>query len=107
MFIKIKCSGNIILINTDDIYYITKDIQYLIIRTRDKKIRYRGNLYNFFSQLPNTHFIRCHKSFIVNINEIKEITSFNNTSFNVILKDIDDNVVMSQRALKEFTQSIS
>lgn len=49
------------------------------------------------SRLPEKHFVRIHRSTIININYISRIEKWFNNSFKVYLKGIETPVVMSRR----------
>jgi len=74
-FIKIN---NTTIINEDDIDYIKKDGMKLVYCTASKNYE----TYNSFSKvqgcLPD-NFVRCHKSYIININNIKHLSNNRNT----------------------------
>lgn len=69
--------GNKNIINQDDIQYIKKDGMKLIVYT-NKKV-YES--YSSFSKIQDSlsdNFVRCHKSYIANVNNITNIESGNN-----------------------------
>lgn len=101
MLLDLKYTDKIIIIDTDEIYYITKNGQYISIKFRDKTIEHRGNLYNIHYLLPKDSFIRCHKSFIVNVKKILSINTYSNTTYNVKFRDINDEIYMSRKSLKD------
>lgn len=49
------------------------------------------------SRLPGKHFVRIHRSTIININYIEKIEKWFNNSFKVFLKEISEPVVISRR----------
>ena len=68
----IKVSNKNILINSNEIDYIKRDGMKLVFYTKDKSYE----MYSSFSKLQNklpTNFIRCHKSFIANVNNISKL----------------------------------
>ncbi len=70
--------GNKTLVKQDDIQYIKKDGMKIVFYTDKDKYE----TYNSFSKLENKlpeQFVRCHKSYIVNINNISNIESNTNT----------------------------
>jgi len=73
-FIRINSST---LVNSNDIEYIKKDKMKLIFYTKDKVYE----AYNSFSKiepcLPD-NFVRCHKSYIANVDNIKNVESTTN-----------------------------
>lgn len=78
-YIKIGNSQTIVCEN--DIQYIKRDGMKLIFHTKDKDFETYSSFTKIESFLPE-NFVRCHKSFIVNINNISNIeTSTNTISF--------------------------
>ena len=68
----LKLVSKNMLINEDDIYYIKKDGMSAIFISPYQTYE----IYNSFSKIQNSlppNFIRCHKSYIVNINKISDI----------------------------------
>ena len=66
------------IINQNDIQYIKKDGMKLIVCTPNKKYE----TYSSFSKIQNClpdNFVRCHKSYIANINNITNIEANTNT----------------------------
>lgn len=77
----IKIDNKNTLINPKNINYIEKDGMKLIFHSQDKEYV----SYNSFSKIVNClpeNFIRCHKSYIVNINNINNIICNNKITFN-------------------------
>lgn len=70
--------GNKTLIKQDDIQYIKKDGMKLIFYTNKQQYETYNSFTKLQAQLPN-HFIRCHKSYIVNINNVSNVESNTNT----------------------------
>ena len=73
-FIKLN---NTTFIKEDDINYIKKDGMKLVFCTADNHYE----TYSSFSKIENClpeNFLRCHKSYIINVNNIKEYNSTDN-----------------------------
>jgi DNA-binding LytR/AlgR family response regulator len=58
-------------INYSDIFYIESKREYLNYHTKAGEIVDYGSLTNLINSLPEEHFIRIHKSYVVNIKQIK------------------------------------
>lgn len=69
-----------VLINEDDVYYIKKDGMRTIFITPSKSYEIYSSFSKIESSLP-PNFIRCHKSYIVNIHKITDIQFNTNTIF--------------------------
>ena len=67
-FIKIDNKGTFVDLN--EIQFIEKNGMKLIYHTDNELLE----VYNSFSKIENSNFVRCHKSFIANINNISSIS---------------------------------
>ena len=72
--IFIRDKGCLTKIKFSNILYLKGDGNYTTLITRDKSFSLRNILKEFEELLPDNLFLRIHKSFIVNINEINTIS---------------------------------
>jgi two-component system LytT family response regulator len=84
--IVVKTGSNIKLIPTDEILYIEAQDDYVMIYTKDGRYMKQGTMKYFETGLDSNIFIRIHRSYIVNINEIKQIEPYEKESYIAILK---------------------
>lgn len=68
------------IIDEDEIHYIRKDGMKLIFHTNSRTYETYSSFKKIQTDLPN-NFIRCHKSCIVNINQIENVEPTSNTIF--------------------------
>jgi two-component system, LytTR family, response regulator len=69
------------IVNFDEIIYCQSNGSYTTFCLKDKKdIVMSKNIKEYENILPQTEFVRCHNSFIVNINQIDQITRDNELS---------------------------
>lgn len=67
------------------------------------KLIYRENLISeFYETLPRDIFFKTHRSYIVNLTKVKEIIPWFNNTYNLKLKDIEDNIPVSRSHIKDF-----
>lgn len=83
----IKSAGKISFVNADDINFIEAEGNYLTIHTNNSKNLYRDTITNISEKLNPEVFVRIHRSFIVKIENIKEMQSHFNSEYIIILKD--------------------
>lgn len=76
------------------IYLESKDKKTLVY-TVDSSATHKNSLQEFEYMLPKDYFIRCHRSFIVNVNQIKEIYPDTHSTFVLLMKN-GDRVTVSQ-----------
>ena len=82
--ITVKNGTNTVLVDVDDIKWISSDGAYLDIHTASKKHVVLDSLKNIINQLPD-NFKRIHKSTIANINCIRELKSRGNGDYDVVM----------------------
>ena len=87
LFEDIYSSSNVFIplnnktfINQDDIYYIRKDGMKSIFKTCNDTFETYSSFNKLFETLPS-NFVRCHKSYIANINNISHIELGDNALF--------------------------
>lgn len=74
----IRLNNNRTIINQDEVNYIKKDGMKLVFCTNNRTYETYSSFNKIQDCLPD-NFIRCHKSFIVNVKNISDINSNNNT----------------------------
>jgi len=94
----------IIVTPMDDIYYAEAHEKMTFVYTRRESYVMPMNITEFCSKLPASHFFRCHRSFCVNLNKIREIEPWFNNTYILRLKDLDFQVPVSRSRVKEFRQ---
>ncbi len=83
----IKSSGKISFINVDEIDYIEAEGNYLALHTANSKNLYRDTITNISEKLNPEIFIRIHRSYILKIENIKEMQTHFNGEYIITLKD--------------------
>ncbi len=69
----VKSSGQQHRINFDEVLYIESLKDYVNIKTEHQEYIVLDTLKSFEQQLPDTSFIRVHKSYIINLDKIKTV----------------------------------
>lgn len=83
-----------------NIMYIESDRIYLFIHLSDEIIRYREKLCTLLEYLEPYHFIRCHQSYILNLQQIKKIEPY--TAYMTDNRQIPISKAYSQLVRKAF-----
>ncbi len=83
--VVVKKNSKIVIIAVEDIVYIEAQDDYVSITTSDGSFLKQNRMKYYEEHLPNS-FIRIHRSYIANLNEIKEIALLEKESHIVILK---------------------
>ncbi len=68
---RYKSFGAVKHVNYSDILYFSSKDKYVYVNTGDYSDKFRGNLANTENSLSKSLFLRCHKSFIVNLRHIQ------------------------------------
>lgn len=92
----------IIVTDINDIYYAEAHEKMTFVYTRREAYVMPINITEFCSRLPEAHFFRCHRSYCVNLNKIREIEPWFNNTYILRLRDLDFQVPVSRSKVKEF-----
>ena len=101
---KIPCenNGRIILIDIDKIYFCYSEDEKNYVKT-DKESYYTSKTLQELSE--KTQFFRCHRSYIVNLNKIKEVYSWFNGTYKLIIDDNENSELpVSRSHVREIKQ---
>jgi hypothetical protein len=90
-----------VVIEINDILYFSANSPYINIHHKTKTFLYTETLKSLENQLDNNQFIRIHKSFIINIDQVASYQSKGNGDYNLILKD-DVSLRMSRNYVPRF-----
>jgi len=85
-----------------DIVYLETDERRVKVTLKDEIIYYSGKLTDLLSELPDFHFVRCHRSFAVNISKIHSV--FRNKDMAV--NGVDTLIPISRTYLKDVKNAI-
>jgi len=69
-FFVVKTNSEFVRINHHEVYYIEAMSDFVNVKTMEKKMVVLVNLKNLMEQIPEQIFVRCHRSYIVNIEKI-------------------------------------
>lgn len=92
----------IIVVDVDDIYYCLARERITFVFTKNEEYSVNLCISEFYEKLPKNIFFKCHRSYIVNLNKIREIIPWFNNTYNLKLQNIDHEVPVSRSNIKEF-----
>ena len=98
----IKLNNNKTIINQDEVNYIKRDKMKLVFCTSSRNYEIYSSFNKIKSCLPD-NFVRCHKSFIVNINKIADIK----TSSNTILFNHNEQCLIGDKYKNDFMEVLN
>jgi DNA-binding LytR/AlgR family response regulator len=96
--IPIKTSSQQVFLKPADILYIESRRSRSIIKTVDGTYSAREGINDLEIRLQPYHFFRCHRSYLVNLKQVKGVVSSGRT-FQVVLHS-DDTILLSRRQEK-------
>ncbi len=96
--IHIKSDRRIFLVNLTDIIYIESLDNYVKIHFKDKWLVTHENISSLEKRLPSNGFVRIHRSYVININEVK---SFSAESVHLTNKELPVGRAYKQLALTQ------
>ena len=94
----------IIVTPCEQIYYAEADEKLTYVYTRTDRYVMQMTISEFVSRLPAEGFFRCHRSYCVNINKIREIVPWFNSTYLIRLHDLSFEVPVSRSNIKAFRQ---
>ncbi|WP_160036803.1 LytR/AlgR family response regulator transcription factor [Paenibacillus sp. An7] len=94
----------IMVVDADDIYYAVAQEKTTEVVTKNEKYMMQLSISEFYERLPKEVFFRCHRSYLVNTEKIKEIVPWFNNTYLLRLSEIDAEIPVSRSKAKEFRQ---
>lgn len=82
----IKTKGRIVFLNLDEIDWVEAAANYVRLNVGKEAYLFRETISRTLERLNPTHFIRIHRSVIVNVRKIKELIPVNSGEYIVVLK---------------------
>ena len=97
-------SEKLFVLNINDIYYCESQEHDLLIYTKDNQYKVTSSIGDFYKKLPQNSFLRCHRSFIVNLDKITEIIPWFNNTYMLKLQGITAEIPVSRQNITQFKQ---
>lgn len=72
--LSVKSGSNIYVLDINNILYLEKFGQIMIVHTKNSTIRTYESLETMQRKLEDSGFFRCHKSYLINLRHIKNIS---------------------------------
>ena len=99
--LRFSLNGKTVFIATDSIRYIEVFNKHITVHLIDKNETFYMSINNLEPQLSTTSLVRCHRSFIVNLNYVREVASDC-----VILLECDEPIPVGRAYSKEFKKAL-
>lgn len=85
--IVVKDRSEITIIDIQEIDFLEAQVDYVEIHTKSGKFLKKQTMSHYESVLPVNQFIRIHRKFILNINQLAKIDKYGKETYSVILKN--------------------
>ncbi|MGI6085370.1 MAG: LytTR family transcriptional regulator DNA-binding domain-containing protein [Acetivibrionales bacterium] len=102
--IAVKKDESIVLLNPSDIYYLAARNGKVLIFTKNDLYYSWDSMKSWVQKLSSFNFIKCHRSYIVNVDKIEEIIPWFNGTYNLKLKDIPEPIYASKIFIKNLKE---
>jgi two-component system, LytTR family, response regulator len=102
-----KTGENYLLLKPKDIYYIKADLSEIMVRSKAGFSYLSQKISDIEKKLEPFHFFRIHRSYLININEIKDITTIEQSKLRFRFKNCDDEIESSKDGAKSFREAFN
>lgn len=96
--IPVKLGDRVIFVRLNDVSHFKADEKYVSVITKFGKSHIIDTSLRKLEEKLPTHFVRVHKSFIINRNLLKEVRKHFNNRFVLVLEDYEQNRITSGRS---------
>lgn len=98
--IPARLGNKVLLLSPDDIYYVQAEVGEVSVRTKEGTLPLSKKLYELEEALRPYNFFRVHRSYLVNLNKVKELRSVEQSKYVIHFKDINDTLKTSREGAK-------
>jgi len=102
-----KNGENYYLFKPEEIYYVKADLSEVMLRSVKGFSYYAHKISDLEKQLLDHDFVRIHRSYLININKIKEMETIEQSKLRFSFHDISDQIESSKDGAKAFRNRFS
>ncbi|MBD3796261.1 MAG: response regulator transcription factor [Campylobacterales bacterium] len=102
-----KTGENYLLLKPEEIYYIKADLSEVTIRSKNGFSYLSQKISDVESKLAGHSFFRIHRSYLINVNEIKNITTIEQSKLRFSFKNCNDEIESSKDGAKAFREAFN
>ncbi len=103
----VKGKESISFVDVNDIILVQRENNSTVIYTKQESFATSANLSDIEVKLDTDQFMRCHKSYIINISQIKKIEPYGRWTYIIIFKDIQKDALMTVDKYEELKKRFS
>jgi DNA-binding LytR/AlgR family response regulator len=105
--LAIETENGITYLSPNEIYFIEKQGREVVIHTKAENMKAFFTLTQLYEKLKQFSFFRTHKSYLVNLEHIKELRAWFSGSYNLIMNNQEQSEVpVSRNYVKELREKI-
>ena len=93
-----------IVVSINDISYCKASERETLVYVETKEYVTHMSISNFYDKLENEKFFKSHRSYIINVDKIKEIIPWFNNTYNLKLENVDELIPVSRSNIEQFRQ---
>lgn len=102
-----KYGDSYLLLKPEEIHYVKADLSEVMIRTKKGFSYYAQKISDLYDRLEAFGFVRIHRSYLINVNEIKEIETIEQSKLRFSFTNNSDNIESSKDGAKAFREKYS
>lgn len=102
-----KIGDNHFLLKPEDIFYVKADLSEVMLRSVKDFSYYGQKISELYKNLAEHNFVQIHRSYLININKIKEIQTLEQSRLRFSFHGINDEVESSKDGAKAFRERFS
>jgi two-component system LytT family response regulator len=102
-----KYGESYLLLKPEEIHYVKADLSEVMIRTVKGFSYYAQKISDLYERLEPFGFVRIHRSYLININEIQEIQTIEQSKLRFSFRNNSDNIESSKDGAKAFRDKYS
>lgn len=99
-----KFGDSYLLLKPEEIHYIKADLSEVMIRSAKGFSYYAQKISDLYEKLEPFGFVRIHRSYLINTNEIKEIETIEQSKLRFSFKNNNDSIESSKDGAKAFRE---
>lgn len=99
-----KVGDNYLLLHPHEVHYVKADLSEVMLRSAKGFSYYAQKISDLEKKLQNYDFVRIHRSYLININEIKEIQTIEQSKLRFSFKNNSDQIESSKDGAKAFRE---
>lgn len=102
-----KTGENYLLLKPEEIHYVKADLSEVMLRTAKGFSYYAKKISDLEKLLESYSFVRIHRSYLINIDEIKDITTIEQSKLRFSFRNNSDTIESSKDGAKAFRERFS